>query len=196
VCTYHCDRGYQLVGNSVTRCKADGTWSSEPVTCSSLRCDHTDMEIANSQPVGTCNRTYGSHCLLNCTSDFSSHGNKEYVCDDMNEEGTSVKWKSVDGALICANSAASKSGTSGITIGGIVAGIVVCTLIVSIVLLLLVIWLRRRQLKKTSYLIASTSEDDDGQYNAVHTHSHMHVHTHIYTHVTFTSSIVSFKEAK
>ena len=46
----------------------------------------------------------------------------------------------------------------------IVAGIVIFALIISIAVLLSVIWLRRRQLKKSSYLIASTSEDDDGQY--------------------------------
>ena len=32
MCTYYCNHGYQLDGNRQTRFRADGTWSSEPVT--------------------------------------------------------------------------------------------------------------------------------------------------------------------
>ena len=42
-CTYYCNRGYQLEGNRQTRCSADGTWSSEPVTC-----NNSEMEITRS----------------------------------------------------------------------------------------------------------------------------------------------------
>jgi len=45
--------------------------------------------------------TYGSSCSLNCSSGFSASGNGEHVCDDVNDEGTSVKWRSVGGAFSC-----------------------------------------------------------------------------------------------
>ena len=100
-CTYYCNRGYQLEGNRQTRCRADGTWSSEPVTCTILKCNDPEVEIANSQSVGVCNVTYGSNCLLNCSSGFSVSGNGEHVCDDVNDEGTSVKWRSRGGSFTC-----------------------------------------------------------------------------------------------
>ena len=100
-CTYYCNRGYQLEGNRQTRCRADGTWSSEPVTCTILKCNDPEVDIANSQSVGVCNVTYGSSCSLNCSSGFSVNGNGEHVCDDMNDEGTAVKWRSVGGAFSC-----------------------------------------------------------------------------------------------
>ena len=100
-CTYYCNRGYQLEGNRQTRCNADGTWSSEPVTCTILKCNDPEVEIANSQSVGVCNVTYDSICSLNCSSGFSVSGDGEHVCDDVNDEGTLVKWRSVGGAFSC-----------------------------------------------------------------------------------------------
>ena len=101
-CTYYCNCGYQLEGNRQTRCSADGTWSSEPVTCTILTCNDPEVEITNSQSVGDCSSvTYGSSCLLNCSSGYSVSGNGEHVCDDVNDEGTSVKWRSVGGDFAC-----------------------------------------------------------------------------------------------
>ena len=100
-CAYYCNRGYQLEGNRQTRCRVDGTWSIEPVTCNILKCNDPEIEIANSQSVGVCNVTFGSSCSLNCSSGFSVSGNGEHMCDDVNDEGTSVKWRSVGGAFSC-----------------------------------------------------------------------------------------------
>ena len=36
-CTYYCNHGYQLEGNIQTKCRADGTWSSEPVNISCVK---------------------------------------------------------------------------------------------------------------------------------------------------------------
>ena len=100
-CTYYCNHGYQLEGNRQTRCSADGTWSSEPVTCTILKCNDPEVEIANSQSVGVCNVTYGSSCSLNCSSGFSVSGNGEHVCDDVNDEGTSVMWRNIGSGFNC-----------------------------------------------------------------------------------------------
>ena len=101
-CTYYCNRGHQLEGNNrQTRCRADGAWSNKPVNCIILKCNDPEVEIANSQSVGVCNVTYGSSCSLNCSSGFSASGNGEHVCDDVNHEGTSVKWRSVGGMFSC-----------------------------------------------------------------------------------------------
>jgi len=90
-----------LDGNRQTRCSADGTWSSEPVNCTILKCNDLKVEITNSQSVGVCNVTYGSSCSVSCSNGFSVSGNGEHVCDDVNDEGTSVKWRSLGGAFGC-----------------------------------------------------------------------------------------------
>ena len=102
-CTYYCNNGYQLEGNRQSSCTADGTWSSEPVTCTILTCNNPEDEIANSQLVGDCSVTFGSRCLLNCSSGYSASGNGEHVCDDVNDEGTSVMWRSARDTFVCAN---------------------------------------------------------------------------------------------
>jgi len=57
-CTYHCNCGYLLDGNSQTHCRPDGILSREPVTCNPLQYLSPDMEIANSRRiVGACNLT-------------------------------------------------------------------------------------------------------------------------------------------
>ena len=66
------------------------------MTCTILKCNDPEVEIANSQSVGVCNVTYGSSCSLNCSSGFSVSGNGEHVCDDVNDEGTLVKWRNVE----------------------------------------------------------------------------------------------------
>ena len=71
------------------------------MTCTILKCNDPEVEIANSQLVGVCNVTYGSSCSLNCSSGFSVSGNGEHVCDDVNDEGTSVKWRSTEGNFAC-----------------------------------------------------------------------------------------------
>ena len=101
-CTYYCNRGYQLNGNRQPSCTADGTWSSELVTCTILTCNDPEVEITNSQTVGDCSVTYGSRCSLNCSNGYIASGNGEYVCDDVNDESTSVKWRSVGEAFVCA----------------------------------------------------------------------------------------------
>ena len=100
-CNYTCHHGYELKGNSQTRCRSDGTWSSEPVNCTILKCSDPVTEIANSQLIGTCNMTYGSSCSLGCLKGFNNSGNSELVCDDVSGERTSVKWRSTIGNFTC-----------------------------------------------------------------------------------------------
>ena len=71
------------------------------MTCTILKCNDPEVEIANSQSVGVCNVTYGSSCSLDCSSGFSAKGNGEHVCDEMNDEGTLVKWRSIRGSFTC-----------------------------------------------------------------------------------------------
>ena len=97
-CIYYCNRGYQLSGNSQPTCTADGTWSSEPVICTILTCNDPEMEITSSQSVGVCNMTYGSRCSLNCSSGFTTRGDGEHVCDDVNGVAT---WTSIGGEFRC-----------------------------------------------------------------------------------------------
>ncbi|XP_065899833.1 uncharacterized protein [Dysidea avara] len=161
-CTYYCNRGYQLEGNRQTRCSADGTWSSEPVTCTILTCNDPEVEITNSQSVGDCNITYGSSCLLGCSSGYSVSGNGEHVCDDVNDEGTSVKWRSV-GDFACVAAIADQNDGNGAPvaiIGGAVAAAVV--LMIILVLLCCGVWLLRRSRNKSSYPVESNVYVNEG----------------------------------
>ena len=86
-----------MTGSSSRQCVSNGSWSGDPVTCTILKCNDPEVEIANSQSVGVCNVTYGSSCSLNCSSGFTASGNGEHVCD-VNDEDTSVKWRGVGGS--------------------------------------------------------------------------------------------------
>ena len=108
-CSFSCDPGYELTGSSSRQCLPNRSWSGEPVTCSILKCNNPEVEIANSQSVGNCDLTYGSKCLLNCSSGFSASGTNEYVCDDANDERISVKWRSIGSDLTCVNDTNSTS---------------------------------------------------------------------------------------
>ena len=103
-CTYYCNCGYQLEGNRQTRCDVDGTWSSEPVTCTILTCNDPKMEIPNSQSVSDCSNglTYGSSCSLDCSSGYSISGNGKLVCD-VNDDGV-MEWRSTTDSFSCINS--------------------------------------------------------------------------------------------
>ena len=71
------------------------------MTCTILKCNDPEVEIANSQSVDVCNVTYDSSCSLNCSSGFSVSGNGEH--DDVNDEGTAVKWRSIKDTFSCVN---------------------------------------------------------------------------------------------
>ena len=168
-CTYYCNRGYQLEGNRQTNCTADGTWSSEPVTCTILTCNDPEVEIANSQSVGVCNVTYASSCSLNCSSGFSASSNGEHVCDDVNDELISVTWRSVGGSFTCVaigaivsvltifiiilfslddnDKSASSGGAVGGAIGGTIGGILLIIVIITLVLAV-ILYLRKSQRKQ------------------------------------------------
>ena len=100
-CSFSCDPGYELTGSSSRQCLSNGSWSGEPVTCNILKCNNPEVEIANSQSLGNCDLIYGSKCLLNCSSGFGASGTNEYVCDDVNDERISVKWRSIGSDLTC-----------------------------------------------------------------------------------------------
>jgi len=78
---------------------------NEPVTCTILKCNDPKVEIAKSQSIGVCNVTYGSSCSVTCSNGFSVSDNGEHVCDDVNDEGTSVGWRSLGRAFSCISAA-------------------------------------------------------------------------------------------
>ena len=49
------------------------------MSCTILKCNDSEMQIANSQSVGVCNVTNGLSCSLNCSSGFTVGGNGEHV---------------------------------------------------------------------------------------------------------------------
>jgi len=175
-CIYHCNRGYQLEGDRQTRCNADGTWSSEPVTCTILKCNDPDLEITNSKSSSACNVTYGSSCSLSCLSGFKpkDSDNGKLICD-VDDEGTSVKWKVVGGTFSCVDDEKSntqnKSGSGSLIpiIAGAVGGIVLLCFIV--VLCFVLVYWKQSKIKKyhvsTAYSHADT-DSNKGMYSYTH----------------------------
>jgi len=132
-----------------------------------LKCNDPDLEIANSKSSSACNVTYGSSCSLSCLSGFipKDSDNGKLICD-VDDEGTSVKWKIVGGTFSCVDdeksnktvSAQNKSGSELLIpiIAGTVGGMVLLCLIV----LSCVVLLYRKQSQKKYPISAVYSHAD------------------------------------
>ena len=142
------------------------------MTCTILKCNDPEVEIANSQSIDVCNVTYGSNCSLNCSSGFSVSGNGEHVCDDVNDEGTSVKWRSrtfkcitageiIDHrffliflSLFSASSSETTSVSAGVAIGGAVGGAIFLIIIIIALLVLSVLLCMKYSRSKKGFPIS------------------------------------------
>ena len=144
------------------------------MTCTILKCNDPEVEIANSQSVGVCNVTYGSSCSLNCSSGFTASGNGEHVCDDVNDEGTSVKWRSVGGgsftcinksenvwksALFCAYIFTANSNGNSNDLGPIIGGAVSVTVLLIIIFVLCIVVCSVRQWLHSKRKITKSGSD-------------------------------------
>ncbi|XP_075718053.1 CUB and sushi domain-containing protein 1 [Rhinoderma darwinii] len=76
--TYHCKKGYYLLGSSVLNCKANGLWDRSLPKCIPISCGHPGIP-ANAILNGD-KFTYGSKIHFSCTGAHILIGNATRVC--------------------------------------------------------------------------------------------------------------------
>ncbi|XP_063297188.1 CUB and sushi domain-containing protein 1 [Pelobates fuscus] len=80
--TYHCKKGYYLLGSSVLNCKANGLWDRSLPKCLPISCGHPGVP-ANAILIGD-KFTYGSKVHYTCTGMYTLIGNSTRVCQEEN----------------------------------------------------------------------------------------------------------------
>ncbi|XP_071998418.1 CUB and sushi domain-containing protein 1 isoform X2 [Engystomops pustulosus] len=78
--TYHCKKGYYLLGSSVLNCKANGLWDRSLPKCIQISCGHPGIP-ANAILSGD-KFTYGSKIHYSCTGARILIGNASRVCQE------------------------------------------------------------------------------------------------------------------
>ncbi|KAM4694506.1 CUB and sushi domain-containing protein 1 [Discoglossus pictus] len=78
--TYHCKKGYYLLGSSVLNCKANGMWDRSLPKCLPISCGHPGVP-ANAYLNGD-KFTYGSRVHYICTGTHILIGNSTRVCQE------------------------------------------------------------------------------------------------------------------
>ncbi|KAM9317096.1 CUB and sushi domain-containing protein 1 [Gastrophryne carolinensis] len=78
--TYHCKKGYYLLGSSVLNCKANGMWDRSLPKCISISCGHPGVP-ANAI-LGGDKFTYASKVHYSCTGGHVLIGNATRVCQE------------------------------------------------------------------------------------------------------------------
>ena len=75
---HSCESGYELSGEAVRTCAADGTWSGEPPVCEPVDCGTlTDPEFGSVSVVFT---TFGASAIYSCEQGYEILGVAERVC--------------------------------------------------------------------------------------------------------------------
>ncbi|XP_073531495.1 CUB and sushi domain-containing protein 1 isoform X2 [Phyllobates terribilis] len=78
--TYHCKKGYYLLGSSVLNCKANGLWDRSLPKCIPISCGHPGIP-ANTM-LGGDKFTYGSKIHYSCSGAHILIGNATRVCQE------------------------------------------------------------------------------------------------------------------
>lgn len=77
---YRCERGYKIVGNSISTCEENGFWSGEIPTCTYVDCKQPE-KVKNGEVVLTSNATfYGAIALYSCNTNYELEGISRRIC--------------------------------------------------------------------------------------------------------------------
>ncbi|XP_062510209.1 uncharacterized protein LOC134186269 [Corticium candelabrum] len=79
VLTFVCDEGYEISGSSISKCQANGLWSSPSVHCSAVDCGNLD-DIRNGRKIGTANTTLGFEVMFECNPCYELEGPTTRTC--------------------------------------------------------------------------------------------------------------------
>uniref|UniRef100_T1J596 Sushi domain-containing protein n=1 Tax=Strigamia maritima TaxID=126957 RepID=T1J596_STRMM len=81
--SYHCDKGYYLVGFTTRICLADRVWSSFPPTCEIVEC--LEPPTIKNGGVQFTSLSYLSYIQYSCNSGYVLEGPSYRQCDDLGE---------------------------------------------------------------------------------------------------------------
>ncbi|XP_023234733.1 sushi, von Willebrand factor type A, EGF and pentraxin domain-containing protein 1-like [Centruroides sculpturatus] len=76
--TYHCNPGYQLIGDSYRKCEIDNTWSGKPPKCLPVLCPEPP-DIAQGTKIGNLFE-FGSNVTFECNHGYLLHGLSTLHC--------------------------------------------------------------------------------------------------------------------
>lgn len=80
VVTSRCEDGYRLLGDSVSVCQADGTWSGEPAYCQRIDCGSPNIGGGS---VSTASGTYfGGIAFIRCDPGYLLVGDEAVICGE------------------------------------------------------------------------------------------------------------------
>ncbi|XP_075454326.1 CUB and sushi domain-containing protein 1 [Ascaphus truei] len=97
--TYHCKKGFYLLGSSALNCKANGLWDRSLPKCLSISCGHPGVP-ANAILTGE-KFTYGFKVHYSCTGIHSLIGNSTRVCQEDNRWSGTLPHCSGNSTEIC-----------------------------------------------------------------------------------------------
>lgn len=81
VCTFSCNTGYQLVGESSSECQSDESWSVEDIpVCEIVKCRVTQRPPAHGNVVCDKGNTFGSQCTFGCDKGYTLVGEEVVTC--------------------------------------------------------------------------------------------------------------------
>lgn len=76
---YTCDTGFELNGNKLRRCQADGTWSGSEPTCDPVDCGPLPAPVGGSVQFNP-DTLLGSFAVFKCNIGFKLVGNRQRKC--------------------------------------------------------------------------------------------------------------------
>nr|CAB3266741.1 sushi, von Willebrand factor type A, EGF and pentraxin domain-containing protein 1-like [Phallusia mammillata] len=82
-CIYSCESGFRLIGNNVTSCKSDETWTNpQTPTCQRIRCSESITAPTHGTLKCTNEDKFGSKCTFSCDKGYSLEGEKVLTCNE------------------------------------------------------------------------------------------------------------------
>ena len=99
-CSFSCEAGYEIVGQSVIHCLPSSTWSASPEPhCTLSHCNAFNPPSNSYQLPHDCLTVYGSECEASCVEGYRNiEGPSGQFCT-WEEETGAVKWS--EPGIVC-----------------------------------------------------------------------------------------------
>ena len=92
-CTFDCDPGFSLFGESVITCLPNNQWSAPQPMCTRLTCDGLPDTPENGHVVMPCSDAFGQTCYIDCDTGYQlERGTTNRSCVALPPNPTDVFW--------------------------------------------------------------------------------------------------------
>jgi formylglycine-generating enzyme required for sulfatase activity len=78
IATYECDEGYDLIGDTLRSCGADGSWSGSAPTCAPVSCGA--LAAPENGTVSAAGNTFGIERIFSCNNGYTRSGAAAAIC--------------------------------------------------------------------------------------------------------------------